>query len=235
MDTSEIVARLCRAALRQRFPLGAVRVQKLVYLIECEYFRWNQVRLTNERWIYYHYGPWSPTLHDVLLSEFQIEPEVAADGREFHATRYDERDFDRLPERFSDFEVQGIFEQVVERWLTSPIDQLLNYVYFRTPPMQDVERGQPLDFTTIPPARGERDPIDVFALAAKNRKRSDTVKRALATWREAVRVSPAPTLPWDAAADEAVREMDHREHTPSVAGEIIITGDDVRRLPGEAG
>ncbi|HEX4056572.1 MAG TPA: type II toxin-antitoxin system antitoxin SocA domain-containing protein [Tepidisphaeraceae bacterium] len=230
ISSSDIIARISRAAVEARFPLGAVRSQKLLYLMECEYYRWEQKRLTSEQWIYYFYGPWSPTLDDLLKKEFNITPELLSDGRQINSITYDENEFYKLPDRFGDYSIQGIFERIIEEWLTRPLNELLDFVYFHTAPMRDAQRRQALDFSTIVSAKSEYNPINVYKLADKQRSRKEHLKTALANWLSQPLLTNSIRLPMDSAMIEAMKAMNDAEATPSIDGEIEIREDGAHRL-----
>ncbi|MBW8042327.1 MAG: hypothetical protein FVQ85_20335 [Planctomycetes bacterium] len=42
----------------------------MVYLVEHNYYGWEQKRLTDLDWVFWHYGPWSQTLSSVLTQDF---------------------------------------------------------------------------------------------------------------------------------------------------------------------
>lgn len=171
----------------------------------------------------------------MLRTEFHIVPELTQAGQQVKRIEYQESEFYRAPQRFSDFELEGMVELIVERWMTRPIGEVLDYVYFHTPPMRDVRRHQALDFSTIPSARTEHKPLNVYTLANRQKSRADLIKKGLTEWRQRLSAPQSSVLPFDTEAAEAARELDEREQTPTLHGDIDIAREDALRMPGEAG
>jgi hypothetical protein len=221
VDAFEIAARICRHVADNGLPLGAVRLQKLVYLVECEFYRWEQRRLTTLEWIFLHYGPWSAALADVAGQRLNLAPEVLPDGRQFHGITYSESEFNRLPERFFDPTLQGVFMRVMESWAARPLDELIDHVYFHTAPMRDAQRGEMLDFGTILPAHAEVAPINPYeTLSAARREKLLTIAERWANRKPRAR----PTaIAIDPALIEAATQMDAEDQLDLVRLDVVIS------------
>jgi len=226
-EPTAIVTRICEHAAQIRHPVGAVRLQKLVYLLECEYYRWERTRLTNLDWVFFHYGPWSRALSTVVEQNFHIEPEILPDGREFKQVTYTPSAYSPQAVRF-DPGLEGMLQRVLEAWTTAPLPELLDFVYFHTEPMQDVERGQPLDFTKIPSAQEVGFPINPYSLL--NRKAKAELRQALQHRGQAAeRVKPSRVLV-DEALAEALESVDAEDETPPLEGDTVIPDKIAKRF-----
>jgi hypothetical protein len=125
-----------------KYGFGKTRVIKLAYLVELEYYRRNQQRLTSIEWIYYKYGPYVMDF-DSILSDKNIE--IGDDDSDFKSLRViDETSLPTIPK-----ENKLIISHIVKRYGADDLQNLLDYVYFDTEPMMCVEkRGEILDFST---------------------------------------------------------------------------------------
>lgn len=228
IDASEIVVRICRYAASNHIPLGSVRLQKLVYLLECESYRWDRKRLTDLDWKFFHYGPWSSSLADISKTKFHVEPELLSDGRQFHGITYSESEFNRLPDRFSDPSLQGVFLTIMEAWAIVPLEELLDHVYFHTPPMENASRGNILDFTTIPSARDERVAINPFETLSRDRH--EKLRKIAERWaNREPRKKPIQFL-GDSFLADAMVEMDADEKMDSISLRIELSDSSVDEL-----
>ena len=229
MNPIDIVITMCRYARDHAMPMGAVRVQKLVYLLECEFYAWEQERLTGLEWLFYHYGPWSRDLAVALDKEFNIQPEVLADGRQFHQIRYEEREFERKQVDMSPG-LRGMFLRIMDAWAGAPLPELLDHVYFGTTPMGSARRGEHLDFSGIEPAKERRFPIDPVACLSPDKKR--TLRTLLAAWASKPFDLSRPTHDLDESGLEVLRELDAEEFTGPLAFDVGIDGPTVESLRG---
>ena len=55
----QLIKGILGEAENQGISVGRVRLVKLLYLLEIEYYRIYQKRLTHLKWEFYHYGPHS--------------------------------------------------------------------------------------------------------------------------------------------------------------------------------
>lgn len=123
-----------------------VRLIKLLYLIEVEYCRLYQKRLTNLEWKFYHYGPYAPELEKILgspdLEKISVDLSKEKTGFKYELVREDEKY--PIP-----WEVDRLISQIVSRWGDEDLNKLLDFVYFETEPMQYAKRGQLLNFSVV--------------------------------------------------------------------------------------
>ncbi len=129
--------------------IGRTKLVKLVYLTEYEYYKQTRKRLTTLNWIFHKYGPYAF--------------ELSTDKIDFIETEHKELDAIRTAKLLSiskenntagqndpiDIRVESIIKDEVKKWHDSDLKELLNFVYHHTEPMQDVHRGDILDFSSI--------------------------------------------------------------------------------------
>jgi len=133
----------------KNYAVGKTQLVKYLYLVELEYFRQTKSRLTDLQWKFYHYGPYAVELESVLESqEFAKQHVPLENGKTYKRFTVAEP----LPtyKDVVDTKVSIIIKRVVGQWGNKSLQELLDYVYFETEPMQAVEhRGESLDFSTI--------------------------------------------------------------------------------------
>lgn len=132
--------------------LGVTRLVKLLYLIDVEYYRRHRQLLTRLDWIFYHYGPYSFKIPDIIRSldlDIPQEDVSIGDGRIMRRFRPAHEQGVDLSEVLSTSDFM-LFERVIDKWALENLNRLLSFVYFDTEPMQDAEVGESLDFNKIP-------------------------------------------------------------------------------------
>lgn len=151
MQVVELIAAIQTAVQREGMPPPRrTRLTKLLYLTEVEYFRATGQRLTDLAWFFHHYGPYAHELAGLLGGE-----ELGAAGDEariYPANRATEAVRD-------DVVLRGLLEAMVHEWGDADLNRLLDYVYFETEPMDEVRRGDRLDFSTVRPRTPARAAI----------------------------------------------------------------------------
>lgn len=123
------------------------RLVKLMYLVELEYFRQVRETLTDLEWRFHLYGPY-PASFTSVLEEPEIEISEWKSGKTTRRIVRDEEQFLRIA---ADFTLETIVGRVVKDWGDADLNQLLDYVYFETEPMQNARRGDILDFSKVEP------------------------------------------------------------------------------------
>lgn len=137
-----------KTSVRQNGMLQPLRIRlvKLAYLAEVEYYRAIGGRLTDLEWIFYRYGPYAHELGP-LIGGTDDPAAVAVDAWS-----------PETPAK-PDFQLESILRQVVKDWGDADLNQLLDFVYFETEPMEGAQRGQRLDFTNVLPRQPRRPPL----------------------------------------------------------------------------
>jgi hypothetical protein len=98
-------------------------------------------------WRYYFYGPYTEQVQhelDDLVSARLVRPWQPSRSPGFDQTRLyypiGGQPNVALPPR-----VTGLADEIASEWGRQELNTLLDFVYFRTPPMQEAVRGEPLD------------------------------------------------------------------------------------------
>ncbi len=180
LSAKSVLLQILSEANEKNLLLGKTQIVKFLYLTEVEYYRETGNRLTDLNWLFYHYGPYALELDSILNEkEFEMEKKETKSDREFHIYKIAES-----PAKYSskvDPKVGLIIKRIVSTWGNKPLEELLDYVYFETEPMEAVKRrGERLDFSTV-----KKEPITrVIPLKA-----SKETERKVAQLRE--RLAPA--------------------------------------------
>jgi hypothetical protein len=185
----ELIDLVFKHSKLQRIPLPQMtRLVKLLYLTEVEYYRQKRERLTNLDWTFYYYGPYPPNLKTVL-GEPEIETFYWKGGKTSQQLVRDEGSF---MEAFAESDIESLISNIVKQWGDADLNQLLDYVYFETEPMQQAKRGELLDFSLIE-SQGPRkieiklDPVRLKDLRNRVAERSrsySALRRPLLVSRE---------------------------------------------------
>lgn len=157
------------------------KLLKLMYLFDVEYYRVFRKTFTGFDWKFFHLGPWTGEYDQVITS--------LADAGEIELQRSDRSEYDtqffRTPERhefsklFASFAEEAPLRQVLDTWADATTAEILDYVYFRTEPMEHGIRNVQLDFSRISPEKALRytrssshtDPKDIRRARGHLRKR----------------------------------------------------------------
>jgi hypothetical protein len=157
-DPTLLIDLIYKNSKEQQFLLPQItRLVKLLYLAEVEYYRRERQRLTDLDWKFYLYGPYPMSLKSVL-GEPEIETNEWKPGKSSKHIVRDEETFMRAR---ADFKVETIIKSIVEDWSDADLNQLLDFVYFETEPMQNARRGDDLDFSTIQPLTSKKIQISL--------------------------------------------------------------------------
>jgi hypothetical protein len=134
------------------------KLLKLVYLFDVEFYRINRRLFTGFNWKFFHLGPWTrefdPIVDDLVGSGVLLETQSAKseyDTKFFRATL--PLDFSSL---FSSYHDEAALRVVLNTWGDRSTGEILDYVYFRTEPMEHGIRNEVLDFSLIPEGRPEK-------------------------------------------------------------------------------
>ncbi|MGD0696935.1 MAG: hypothetical protein ABSB82_19125 [Terriglobia bacterium] len=134
------------------------KLLKLVYLFDVEYYRANRRTFTGFTWKFFHLGPWArefdPVLDELVVTGVLLESQST---RPEYDTRFlrteSHHDFSPL---FANFRDEAALRTVLTTWAESSTGEILDFVYFRTEPMEHGIRNAPLDFSVIPEDRPEK-------------------------------------------------------------------------------
>lgn len=144
-----IIKQIIKSAKEQEINAPAkTKLVKLLYLLEVEYYKHYQKRLTDLKWQFYHYGPYTSEIESILGSPDIDEIPFALGGGKLG------RHYDLVKEEaevYLSSDVKRLIDHAVKEWGDIDLNKLLDYVYFETEPMREAKRGELLDFTKIKP------------------------------------------------------------------------------------
>ena len=188
-----LIKKILEEAEKRGISVGRVRLVKLLYLLEVEYYRLYQKRLTSLKWRFYHYGPYPLEIEEMFGSPELEEEEInLSEDRIFHKLKIMVREPE---EKYMEPEIERLIRRVVEEWGGLDLRYLLDYVYFETEPMIGAEQGDILDFSkTIPWQKTKTGSIKqtnkMPALGRiKNRKKLEELRKRI---KEHLKGLPAP-------------------------------------------
>ena len=150
-STKNILLQILIEASEKGTSVGKTQLVKLLYLAEVEHYGNTGQRLTDLKWLFYHYGPYALELDKILAQPEFEKTEIRTQGnKDFILFRVAER---MTPyEQKMDPKVSLLIKKIVGQWKDKPLEELLDHVYFETEPMETVkQRGDVLDFSTIKP------------------------------------------------------------------------------------
>ena len=203
-----------------------VRLAKLLYLFDVEYYRVHGRPFTRLQWRFLHYGPYDTALEPYLGSD----EVTTASGHRAYVARgsYEDVSVDNIL-TLSD---RMILDHIVQQWGLEDLPVLLDYVYFGTEPMENVARGEVLDFSRVVIATPEypepqRKPHRLSGEALAD------LRRRLARRREARRARARPArAPRDAVYEEGMRFLNAEDQVPPARR--LLDGRAVRITPEAA-
>jgi hypothetical protein len=142
------------------------KLLKLLYLFDVEFFRANRKIFTGFEWKFFHLGPWTseyePVINSLLARGTLLEQPSARS--EYDTKFFRSSEPCELSGLFSSFAEEAILRRVLNAWGENSTGEILDYVYFRTEPMEHGVRNERLDFTHISqeePAKYVRNPSGV--------------------------------------------------------------------------
>ncbi|GEM_PF-1033530 len=147
--TKTILLQILQECHNRGVSIGKTQLVKYLYLAEVEYYRNTGQRLTDLQWLFYHYGPYALELENILREpEFETIQNTIEQGKTFIRFKVAEIDRSYLPT--VEAKLSLLVKKIVTQWKDTPLNKLLDYVYFETEPMEAVKQlGDLLDFNTI--------------------------------------------------------------------------------------
>ncbi len=214
MNTAQnILLSILSEAQSKNLTVGKTQLVKYFYLTEVEYYRETGSRLTDLDWKFYHYGPYAFELGTMLEEKIFNREEIEISA-EKSFNKFTVAEPTKYYNDLVDVKTSLIVKRIVGRWGDKPLQELLDFVYFETEPMQAVDRrGQKLDFSTIKkdesaaviPLKASKDAEKkIAALRGRFSKRlselseirpakepfTEEYKQALEAWEEEEKVKP---------------------------------------------
>lgn len=127
--------------------VSTIRLVKLLYLIDLDYFVKHKTTLTEINWVYHFYGPYFFELQDVLRSasiDLDAREFLSKSGRGYTFKVLEDQDISK----HVDFATEQLVNRIIKRCAFEDTRALLDFVY-GTPPIKQGQRGKPLDFSVL--------------------------------------------------------------------------------------
>ncbi len=191
------------------------KLLKLLYLFDVEFYRAHRKTFTGFEWKYFHLGPWTREFDPILSQLVDIGVLLEAPSTK---TEYDTKffktaepsDIGKLFEKYGD---EVILKNILNLWGDSSTGEILDYVYFRTEPMEYGVRNEPLDFARISPETPTR-----YAKTSSGKSRGE-IDRARREFEEQLaKITAGQRTPfsftaprYDAEYLEALEKLDNAE------------------------
>jgi hypothetical protein len=181
----KVIAAIVSRVVKEGTSVTKTKLLKLLYLFDVEYYRTHRSTFTGFNWKFYLLGPWAAEYDQVLnrLVATGILNETTSsnpdyDTHFFKAARH--VDIDGL---FSDRQAEKALRIVLNAWADKSTGEILDYVYFKTEPMEHGVRNEPLDFSHIPEEQpqiyrrtsSDKTPKEVAVLRNKIKERLATL------------------------------------------------------------
>src|SRR5579885_2481795 len=158
------------------------KLLKLLYLFDVEFYRAHSQTFTGFQWKYFHLGPWTKEfdpLLESLLSKDELTEHVS-ERSEFDTRFLRSGETLDLRRAVANYKDEAILRSVLDTWGPSSTGEILDYVYFRTEPMEYGVRNESLDFSKVlqqipgPYKRtpSDKPPAEIRALRRNSNKRS---------------------------------------------------------------
>lgn len=129
------------------------KLLKLLYLFDVEFYRACGRTFTQFQWKYFHLGPWTKEF-DPVLSSLLSDGELAehtSERSEFDTKFLRATELVDLRKPLANYKEEAILKIVLDTWGGRTTGEILDYVYFRTEPMEYGIRNESLDFSKIIP------------------------------------------------------------------------------------
>jgi hypothetical protein len=127
------------------------KLLKLIYLLDVEFYRAHGAIFTGFQWKYFHLGPWTrefdPLLDELVLQGILLEQ--MSERSEFDKKFLRANEPVDLRKPFDSYRDEAILKTILDTWGPSTTGEILDYVYFRTEPMEYGIRNEKLDFTKV--------------------------------------------------------------------------------------
>lgn len=192
------------------------KLLKLLYLFDVEYYRIHRQTFSGFQWKYFHLGPWTKefeTVLDKLLAQ-DVLTEMPSSKPEYDTKFLKAIQADDIGKLFSSHRDEAVLKTVLATWGSCTTAEILDYVYFRTEPMEYGIRNEPLDFTKI-----SAQPASVYTrppsgktpgeIRALRRKFQEEIRKVSQQVKEAAEFTPPN---YDAEFFKALEKLDATNH-----------------------
>jgi hypothetical protein len=148
---SELVAAIVSYVTSHDGYVTKTKLLKLLYLFDVEFYRAHGTTFTGFQWKYFHLGPWAaefdPLLEN-LITHGNLTERMSTKS-DFDTRFLGTNDETDLRKPFNNFGDEAILKSILDVWGPSTTGEILDYVYFRTEPMEHGIRNEKLDFSRV--------------------------------------------------------------------------------------
>jgi hypothetical protein len=188
------------------------KLLKLLYLFDVEYYRIHRQTFSGFQWKYFHLGPWTKEFEAVLdrLIAQDVLTEVPSSKPDYDTKFLKAIEADHIGRLFPSYRDEAALKTVLDTWGNCTTAEILDYVYFRTEPMEYGVRNEPLDFTKI-----SAQPTSVYTrlpsgktpgeIKALRREFQEAIRKVSQQAKEAAEFTPPN---YDAEFFEALEKLD---------------------------
>lgn len=114
INVLDLLKHILKEAESENLAIGKTQLVKLLYLLEVEYYRLHQKRLTNLVWRFYHFGPYPLEIEYIMGSpDLEEIPKLLKGGKVYK--KYSVAS-DKNPERGADYDVRRLIRSVMNEW-----------------------------------------------------------------------------------------------------------------------
>lgn len=140
----QIAQSLLAACLEAGHKPGKVQFTKYLYLLDYCHWRFTGRKATALPWRFYHYGPWCEQVEDCMT---RLASDYAFQWRETEASFIHSVE---VPFHPLDIGTKSMMTHIVGQFKNRELNVLLEVTYSQTEPMVHAQRGDVLDFSTVP-------------------------------------------------------------------------------------
>jgi hypothetical protein len=195
-----LIAYIVARAREQSVTLNRTKLVKLLYLVDVERVRSQREPLTGLEWVFFHYGPYAFELIDTLkqMEDAELSAQPWRDSVMYRGAPGAPDGEDWVPH------IRSTVDDVIRRFAPLDLHELLDYVYFRTGPMVNAQRGQHLDLRLARDDPPQRAPVPL-----RPAPQPEDLAQRLAQWRArtARRLPPIELDPPGAFLDDPGEDL----------------------------
>jgi hypothetical protein len=221
----QIAQGMLAACLREGHKPGKVQFTKYLYLLDYLHCHFTGDRASHLPWRFYHYGPWCEEVETCMVTlanqySFQWWEQEASILRSLE-----------MPEPPLDLTAKTLIAHVIGLFKDRDLNVLLDVTYSQTEPMAKAQRGDVLDFSSIPldkripdffPKAGRR--IGSYTVPEQRRKAMEAFRERT----ESLRVKARQRMTWRASSEyqqaimHIAEELGDYTALPQMAGAIAV-------------
>lgn len=146
-DNLQIAEALLAACLHADHKPGKIQFTKYLYLLDYCHWRFTGQKATSLPWKFYHFGPWCEEAETCMAT---LSSRYSFGWREEEAVIVRSVEVASPPVGLT---TKSLIEQIVALFKDRDFNVLLDVTYSQTEPMAKAQRGDLLDFSTVPVAR----------------------------------------------------------------------------------